>query len=75
MRGVKILIGYMTEKILFNEYDSEQLEEILMLRAKYGLNHYEEEKIALIGALVSKNHHGDARVGILALYYAGKQDK
>jgi len=46
-----------------------------MLRAKYGLDHYEEEKIALIGAPVSKNHHGDARVGILALYYAGKQDK
>gem|GEM_PF-1092302 len=61
--------------IFFKNYDASQLKEILMLRAKYGLKHYDESGIALIGAIVANNHYGDARIGIRALYYVGKQDK
>jgi len=67
--------SYRPEKIFFHNYTPEQLKEILMLRAKYGLNHYEEDGIALIGALVSKDYMGDARIAILALYHAGSEDK
>jgi Cdc6-like AAA superfamily ATPase len=67
--------SYRPEKIFFANYTSEQLKEILMLRAKYGLDHYEEDKLALIGGLVAKNYLGDARVAILALYHAGLEDK
>jgi len=67
--------SYRPEKIFFPSYTQEQLKEILMLRAKYGLYHYEEGGIALIGALVSKDYMGDARIAILALYHAGSEDK
>jgi cell division control protein 6 len=67
--------SYRPEKIFFSNYTSEQLKEILMLRAKYGLYHYEENGVALIGGLVSKNYLGDARIAILALYHAGLEDK
>ena len=67
--------SYRPEKIFFPNYTSEQLKEILMLRAKYGLYHYDEGGIALIGTLVAKNYLGDARIAILALYHAGLEDK
>ena len=67
--------SYRPEKIFFHNYDSLQLKEILMLRAKYGLYHYDEGGIALIGILVAKNYLGDARVAILALYHAGLENK
>jgi len=67
--------SYRPEKIFFPNYTQEQLKEILMLRAKYGLNHYEEEGLNTISGLVSKNYLGDARIAILALYHAGSEDK
>jgi len=67
--------SYRPEKIFFPSYTQEQLKEILMLRAKYGLNHYEDEGLNTISGLVSKNYLGDARIAILALYYAGLEDK
>jgi cell division control protein 6 len=61
--------------IFFKDYDATQLKEILTLRAKAGLKHYDESGIALISALVAHDYRGDARIGIRALYHAGKQDK
>jgi len=67
--------SYRPEKIFFPDYTPQQLKEILMLRAKYGLNNYDEDSIALIGHRVSNEYMGDARIAILALYHAGLENK
>jgi cell division control protein 6 len=67
--------SFMPRFIFFKNYDAMQLKEILMLRAKHGLFHYDEGAVSLISAIVARDYHGDARIGIRALYHAGKQDK
>jgi cell division control protein 6 len=55
-------------KIYFSEYDAEALYQILKMRAEDGLHTWDDSTLRLIAAIVSRDHHGDARIAIRALF-------
>jgi len=55
--------------VYFKNYDAQQLRDILLDRARQGLNEWDESAIAEIAALTTKKTNSDARVAIKTLYY------
>ncbi len=56
----------------FKAYDVDEVKIILDMRAKEGLNKYEEGGINLMSALIYRDYNSDVRVGIRALYLLGR---
>jgi Cdc6-like AAA superfamily ATPase len=63
-----------TEHVSFSEYDSTQIKEILSLRAKEALDHYDEEGVALLSSKLNDAYHSDMRIAIKALQLLGSRD-
>lgn len=61
-------------QITFREYNSDEMYRILRLRAEEGLHKWKEEALALLSALVVRDHGSDARVGIKALFKIAMND-
>lgn len=56
--------------LLFRNYDAGQIQEILQDRAKRGLRHSDEGRLAEIAALTTRLTNSDARVAIKTLQYS-----
>ena len=63
------------DNIFFKDYNTDQLSQILALRAEAGLNNYSQEALALLSTLIVKEYRSDARIGIKALSILGKSNK
>ena len=55
--------------IYFKNYNAEQISQILMDRARKGLNSWDDGQISQIAALTTQKTNSDARVAIKTLYY------
>ena len=55
--------------LYFKNYDADQISQILLDRAKKGLNRWDEGEISQIAALTTNKTNSDARVAIKTLYY------
>jgi cell division control protein 6 len=55
--------------LYFKNYDADQISQILLDRAKKGLNRWDEGEISQISALTTHKTNSDARVAIKTLYY------
>ena len=60
--------------INFKAYSVDEIQKILQMRAKEGLNKYEEGGINLMSALIYRDYNSDVRVGIRALYLLGRSN-
>ncbi len=58
--------------INFKAYEVDEIKTILNMRAKEGLNKYEEGGINLMSAVIYRDYNSDVRVGIRALYLLGQ---
>ena len=56
--------------VYFKNYDAQQLQEILLDRAKAGLHSWQDSHLSEIAALCTKRTNSDARVAIKTLFYA-----
>ena len=56
----------------FKAYEVNEIRIILEMRAKEGLNKYEEGGINLMSAVIYRDYNSDVRVGIRALYLLGQ---
>ena len=63
------------DHIVFHEYNSEEIREILRMRAKEGLNEFDKESLGLLSALLVRDYRSDARIGIKALEILGRSNK
>ncbi|MDA8055430.1 MAG: hypothetical protein M0Z77_07265 [Thermoplasmatales archaeon] len=63
------------DHIVFHEYSTEEIREILRMRAKEGLNEYDKESLGLLSALLVRDYRSDARIGIKALEILGRSNK
>ena len=63
------------DHIVFHEYSTEEIREILKMRAKEGLNEYGREALGLLSALLVRDYRSDARIGIKALEILGRSNK
>ena len=63
------------DHVVFADYNTDQISQILNLRAEAGLNNYSQEAIALLSTLIVKEYRSDARIGIKALAILGKSNK
>jgi len=61
--------------IVFNDYNADEIMEILRLRAEDGLKYYEEKALRLISAITVRDYHSDTRIAIRALYHLGLMNK
>jgi Cdc6-like AAA superfamily ATPase len=62
-------------KIYFNEYNADDLYQILKMRAEDGLYSWEDSALKLISALVAHEYRGDARIALRALFRTALKDK
>ena len=60
--------------INFKAYSIDEIQKILQMRAKEGLNKYEKGGINLMSALIYRDYNSDVRVGIRALYLLGRSN-
>jgi len=60
--------------INFKAYEVDEIKTILNMRAKEGLNKYEEGGINLMSAIIYRDYNSDVRVGIKALYILGQSN-
>jgi Cdc6-like AAA superfamily ATPase len=58
------------ERMLFRNYDAEEVYEILKGRSEEGLYRYKDEDLKIIAALTTKESNGDVRIAIKTLQYA-----
>jgi cell division control protein 6 len=63
------------DHILSHEYSTEEIREILRMRAKEGLNEYGNESPGLLSALLVRDYRSDARIGIKALETLGRSNR
>ena len=63
------------DHIVFHEYSTEEIREILKMRAKEGLNEFDKESLGLLSALLVRDYRSDARIGIKALEILGRNNK
>jgi len=61
--------------INFKTYKIDEIKTILKMRAKEGLNKYEEGGLNLMSAVIYRDYNSDMRVGIRALYLLGQYNK
>ena len=61
--------------INFKAYEVDEIKAILKMRAKEGLNKYEERGLNLMSALIYRYYNSDMRVGIRALYLLGQYNE
>jgi cell division control protein 6 len=59
------------EHIMFNPYTTEQMKEILTMRAEEGLKYFKPEVIAALSAIVVSDYDSDTRVGVRSLFWIG----
>jgi cell division control protein 6 len=57
-------------KIYFSEYNADELNQILRMRAEDGLNEWDDSALGLISAIVARDYRGDARIAIRSLFKA-----
>ena len=63
------------DHIVFHEYSTGEIREILMMRAKEGLNEYGKESLGLLSALLVRDYRSDARIGIKPLEILGRSNR
>ncbi len=63
------------DHIVFHEYSSDEIREILKMRADEGLNKYDPDSLGLLSALLVRDYRSDARIGIKALEIIGRLNK
>ncbi|EQD55655.1 AAA family ATPase [mine drainage metagenome] len=63
------------DHIVFHEYSSDEIREILKMRADEGLNRYDKESLGLLSAMLVRDYRSDARIGIKALEIIGRLNK
>ena len=56
-------------QLYFKNYDAQQLQDILLQRAKAGLHEWKQSYLSEIAALCTKRTNSDARVAIKTLFY------
>jgi cell division control protein 6 len=61
--------------INFKAYEVDEIKTILEMRAKEGLNKYEEGGLNLMSAVIYRDYNSDVRVGIRALYLLGQYNE
>jgi cell division control protein 6 len=71
IRDESIKSSMQPTQILFKEYNSNEIYEILKMRAENGLYKWREEALMLMSALVTRDYNSDARIGIKALFKLG----
>ena len=62
------------DHIIFHEYSTEEIREVLKMRTKEGLNEYDKESLDLLSALLVRDYRNDARIGIKALEILGRSN-
>jgi len=72
--GANILTSFQPEIVDFLPYSALELKEILLMRAKMGLETYDERGIELLSKIIADEYQGDARYGIVALRYLGEEN-
>ena len=60
------------DHIVFHEYSSDEIREILKMRADEGPNKYDKESLGLLSAMLVRDYRSDARIGIKALEIIGR---
>ena len=63
------------DHIVFHEYSTEEIREILRKRAKEGLNEYDKESLGLLSALLVRDYRSEPRIGITALEILGGNNR
>ncbi|BAB60634.1 hypothetical protein [Thermoplasma volcanium GSS1] len=63
------------DHIVFYEYSSDEIREILKMRADEGLNKYDPDSLGLLSAMLVRNYRSDARIGIKALEIIGRMNE
>ena len=63
------------DHIVFHKYSTEEICEILRMKAKEGLNEYDKESLGLLSALLVRGYRSEARIGIKALEILGRSNK
>ena len=59
----------------FKAYEVNEIKTILKMRAKEGLNKFDEAGINLMSAIIYRDYNSDVRVGIKALYILGQKNE
>jgi len=57
--------------VRFNPYTAEEMDEILTMRAKEGLNYFDPTVVSALAGIVVRDADSDTRVGIRSLYWLG----
>ena len=60
------------DHIVFHEYSSDEIKEILKMRANECLNKYDKESLGLLSAMLVRDYRSDARIGINTLDIIGR---
>ena len=60
------------DHIVFHEYSSDEIKEILKMRANECLNKYDKESLGLLSAMLVRDYRRDAMIGIKALEIIGR---
>ena len=60
------------DHIVFHEYSSDEIREILKMRADESLNKYDKESLGLLSAMLVRDYRSDARIGINTLDIIGR---
>ena len=63
------------DHIVFHEYNTDEIREILKMRAEEGLNKFDKVALGLLSALLVRDYRSDARIGIKALEILGRSNK
>lgn len=63
------------DHVVFHEYSSDEIREILKMRADESLNKYDPDSLGLLSALLVRGYRNDARIGIKALEILGRANK
>ena len=63
------------DHIVFHEYSSDEIREIVKMRADESLNKYDKESLGLLSAMLVRDYRNEAMIGIKALDIIGRLER
>ncbi len=74
MNDERLKSSLQPDHIVFHEFSTEEIREILKMRAKEGFNEYDKEALGLLLTFLVRDYRGDERIGMKSLEILGRND-